>query len=126
MALPLLDLWRRGDPPRNLRPGQGGCVPCGKIPSAFGRHVDGDGAAGLMRRYGFEALGRYPGGDSDRPWSCRCLVCGTVSTPRHTNVHLWLQACPTCASRKRAEEYRLPEDVAVASMLLTNLAPLEP
>jgi hypothetical protein len=46
--------------------------------------------------------------------------------PRYTNVRLRLQGCPVCANRKRAQDYRLPEDVAVASMRAMDLEPLEP
>jgi hypothetical protein len=108
----------------NIRSGQGGCIPCGQVKSGLARRVDGDQAAEIMQQSGFEPLERYPGGD--RPWSCLCAVCGALCNPRYNNVRLGLQGCPVCAYRKRAEDYRLPEEDAVASMLAMNLQPLEP
>ncbi|MGW5258755.1 hypothetical protein ACWERW_38730 [Streptomyces sp. NPDC004012] len=54
-----------------MRPGRGGCDPCGRARAAAKRKVPADMALAEMRAAGVEPLGEYPG--VDIPWRSRCL-----------------------------------------------------
>ncbi|MGV9503868.1 hypothetical protein ACWDQ0_36980 [Streptomyces sp. NPDC003642] len=54
-----------------MRPGSGGCKPCGRQKSAAARRTPHDEAVKLMRAAGAEPLERFPG--VDVPWRCHCL-----------------------------------------------------
>lgn len=73
----------------DMRGGQSGCIYCA------GRKVDEIDALKLATKCGFVPLEKYPGANTK--WTCQCLVCGKVSTPRYTTMQQRKGGCKFCA-----------------------------
>ncbi|MFF4652569.1 hypothetical protein [Streptomyces sp. NPDC001380] len=65
---------------------------------------DPESAAAQMRAAGLEPLGPYPG-STNAPWPCRCLACGTPSSPRLSSVRTGY-GCRHCGVQRRAAARR--------------------
>lgn len=87
-----------------MRPGRGGCKPCGRKNSAATRRTPHDEAVKVMRAAGVEPLEPFPGVDT--PWRCKCLnaLCpglwmGDLADirPRLTDARSSISACKYCA-----------------------------
>jgi hypothetical protein len=96
----------------------------GRCTSCSGRDVDDQSARSLMISANLEPLVDYPGGL--RPWLSRCLLCGHVGSPCYSKVRMRGHQCWSCRSAAIADALRLDGQEAMASMLATQLEPLEP
>ena len=114
-----------GEPTLNsIRSGQGGCKPCGYAKASATRRTPELQAIIEMRRAGLEPLKPFIGVDS--PWRSRCLVCGSIGSPRLSSVRNNRGGCHTCGRVRAAENCRVPDKVAIAEMRAACLIPLEP
>lgn len=80
-----------------------------------------------MRAAGLEPLELFPG--VKKPWSCRCLTCGAVGTPRLGGILAGQGGCIPCGQQKVAassRSRRLSHDHATAIMRKAGLEPLDP
>ena len=75
-------------------------------------------AVGLMLEAGLKPLETYK--SSKSPWKCKCLKCGKIVFPSHSDVKSQQSGCIYCAGRK--------VDVvdAVRIMKAAGLKPIEP
>jgi hypothetical protein len=78
-----------------LKRGNGGCWECGQLRSGLTRRVPAAEAVALMRAAGYEPLEPYP--TNSMPWRCRCVRCGTESSPTLGNVGAG-KRCRACAT----------------------------
>jgi hypothetical protein len=76
----------------NLSRGHAGC------PFCSGARTDPKEAFEVMLLSGVTPLVPFPG--TNRPWLCRCEVCGREVTPRHTLVRDGVGACVFCAGTR--------------------------
>jgi hypothetical protein len=79
----------------------------------------------IMRAAGMEPLEDYPG--MNRPWRCRCLVCGTIGSPRLSGIKAGQGGCIPCGQRKvaaAAHARRLDDESTAAEMFAAGLRPL--
>ena len=110
-----------------MRPGRGGCDPCGRARAAVQRRVPAHAAVEEMRAAGVEPLEDYPG--VDVPWRSRCLsaLCpglweGELADirPRLSDARLArVSACKYCA------RVAVRPERAAYEMLQRGVEPLE-
>jgi hypothetical protein len=79
-----------------IRQGVGGCWRCGNRKSSRTQLANGDEAQTIMLAADLKPLEPYPG--HNVPWHCRCLRCGSESTPIYGNVKRLGTACRHCAT----------------------------
>lgn len=112
---------------------QGPCSACGLRRSSEGRRKFADratlpggpaSASEAAKAANFEPLEPYPG-RTDRPWRCRCLVCGQASKPRLSTM-LMGHACGACGTVRSAELRRLSDQEARSRLEAAGATPLEP
>lgn len=109
----------------NVRQGHSGCARCRhKETAGASQRLAPDVAVALMLERGLEPLEPYR--NSTDPWRCRCMTCGTETSPRYTNVKQGWGACPTCKGIAQSARQRRPEESAVAVMRTAGIEPLEP
>lgn len=77
-----------------------------------------------MLANGLKPIGPYPG--AAKEWLCECVQCGARFTSRLMYMSRAGGRCLLCYRRRRAEELRMPEHVAVDLMRAAGLEPLEP
>jgi hypothetical protein len=108
-----------------IRGGQGACLKCGRDRASERQRLPHEKAAALMLERGLEVLEPYV--NSNSPWKCRCLTCGSIGAPSFGAVVSGGQGgCFKCGKRKVAASKILDEDVAVAVMRAAQLEPLDP
>lgn len=95
-----------------------GCSYC------VGVKVDAIEVKEKMLKAGLKTLGPYPG--KDKPWRCKCLVCGAIVFPHWNNIRNGAGGCAKCRYIKSGKSNRVPEKDAIAIMLKAKLQPLEP
>jgi hypothetical protein len=100
-----------------------GCKHCSWSEAGRRRRLDTREAVRVMLGASLEPL--VPYGGSNKPWPCRCLVCGVQVRPRHANIAAGWGGCPTCALRSRVAKRRRSEADAVAIMRAAGVEPLE-
>jgi len=72
-----------------IKQGRGHCAYCAQ------RRVDIPVALRFMKSVGLKPLVDFPG--SNKPWKCKCLVCGFDSAPRWSDLHRGQGGCSNCA-----------------------------
>lgn len=90
----------------------------GNCPVCTDRYPTADGAAEVMRKYGWEPL--VPFEKSMTPWLSRCVECKNVSEPAYFHVKNGHRKCQWCTGRLMTEEDR------VACMEIAGFTPQEP
>ncbi|MFD7645672.1 hypothetical protein ACFV4P_34070 [Kitasatospora sp. NPDC059795] len=111
-----------------MRPGCGGCDPCGRARATAARKVPADTAVAEMRAAGVDPLEEYPG--VDVPWRSRCLsaLCPGLwegdpadIRPRLSDARLArVSACKYCA------RVAVRPERAAYEMVQRGVEPLEP
>lgn len=109
----------------SIRNEVGGCKPCGVAKVAASQRVPEGQAIADMRAAGMEPVEPYPN-SAQAPWKCRCTICGTIGTPRLSNVRGGNGGCRPCGRAKAAASMRIPEAVAVAEMRAAGMEPVSP
>lgn len=105
----------------SIKHGQGGCRYCARRRISQSQRIDPDYAVSVMQEAGYEPLEEYT--NTDAPWRCRCLQCGTTSTPTYTNVKSG-HRCAACYQRRRGQDTRLDPDDAAQVMRTAGVEPL--
>jgi hypothetical protein len=72
-----------------IKQGRGHCAYCAQ------RRVDIPVALKFMKSIGLKPLVDFPG--SNKPWKCKCLVCGFDATPRWSGLQQGQGGCSNCA-----------------------------
>ena len=72
-----------------IKQGRGHCAYCAQ------RRVDIPVALKFMKSVGLKPLVDFPG--SNKPWKCKCLVCGFDATPRWSDLQQGQGGCSNCA-----------------------------
>ena len=72
-----------------IKQGRGHCAYCAQ------RRVDIPVALKFMKSVGLKPLVDFPG--SNKPWKCKCLVCGFDATPRWSDLKQGQGGCSNCA-----------------------------
>ena len=72
-----------------IKQGRGHCAYCAQ------RRVDIPVALKFMKSIGLKPLVDFPG--SNKPWKCKCLVCGFDATPRWSDLQQGQGGCSNCA-----------------------------
>ena len=76
----------------------------------MGKRLDPKEAEAIMLNAGLKPLELYT--NAHTKWTCKCLVCGTIVTPRYATVQSKGSGCKTCRYRKIREHHVLKlEDV---------------
>jgi recombinational DNA repair protein (RecF pathway) len=99
----------------NLKRGQGGCAPCGRIVRAAKQRGPEAAAVADLRAAGFDPLETFPG--VMNPWLCRCLTCGKTVPKSLNDIRSGTTGCKWCL--------RLAVD-PVAAAAVMQAAGLEP
>lgn len=87
--------------------------------------IDPAEAVSVMLAAGLRPLAPYPG--SQVPWPCTHERCGSVITPRLSNVKRRASACTSCAAELRGLDRRTRGAAAAeATMSAAGFIPLEP
>ncbi|MDH6681033.1 hypothetical protein M2284_005276 [Rhodococcus sp. LBL1] len=102
-----------------------GCLGCAaQKPNPVLQRRSGNAVA-AMRDAGLEPLEEFPG--SKKPWRSRCLVCGTIGTPRLGGILAGQGGCVPCGQKKAAAAARsrmLDAESTAAEMIAAGLQPL--
>jgi hypothetical protein len=72
-----------------IKQGRGHCAYCAQ------RRVDIPVALKFMKSVGLKPLVDFPG--SNKPWRCKCLVCGLEASPRWSGLQRGQGGCSNCA-----------------------------
>jgi len=72
-----------------IKQGRGHCAYCAQ------RRVDIPSALKFMKALGLKPLVDFPG--SNKPWACKCLVCGLTVSPRWSGLQRGQGGCSNCA-----------------------------
>jgi hypothetical protein len=88
------------------------------------KKLDPKVAKKIMLKAGLKPLVPYP--SSDKPWKCKCMVCGNIVNPPYKQIVRGIGGCKTCRYVKSGKSNSNSEVEAVALMLKNNLKPLEP
>jgi hypothetical protein len=72
-----------------IKQGRGHCAYCAQ------RRVDIPMALKFMKTAGLKPLVDFPG--SNKPWKCKCLVCGLEASPRWSGLQRGQGGCSNCA-----------------------------
>ena len=72
-----------------IKQGRGHCAYCAQ------RRVDIPMALKFMKTAGLKPLEDFPG--SNKPWKCKCLVCGLEASPRWSGLQRGQGGCSNCA-----------------------------
>ena len=72
-----------------IKQGRGHCAYCAQ------RRVDIPVALKFMKSVGLKPLVDFPG--SNKPWKCKCLVCGLEASPRWSGLQRGQGGCSNCA-----------------------------
>jgi len=72
-----------------IKSGRGHCAYCSR------KRVDIPLALKSMKTFGLQPLVDFPG--SNKPWKCKCLVCGFDATPRWSDLQQGQGGCSNCA-----------------------------
>jgi hypothetical protein len=72
-----------------IKSGRGHCAYCAQ------RRVDIPEALKFMKTLGLKPLVDFPG--SNKPWRCKCLVCGLEASPRWSGLQRGQGGCSNCA-----------------------------
>jgi hypothetical protein len=72
-----------------IKQGRGHCAYCSQ------RRVDIPFALKFMKSIGLTPLSDFPG--SNKPWRCKCLVCGLEASPRWSDLQRGQGGCSNCA-----------------------------
>ena len=78
-----------------------------------------------MRKAGLNPLVEYPG-NNYLPWKCECMRCGSIVSPGFNSIRSGGKGCIKCGIESSAKAKVIPNEVAVALMMTSNLKPLEP
>ena len=73
----------------HIKSGRGHCAYCSQ------KRVDIPQALKSMKTFGLKPLIDFPG--SNKPWKCKCLVCGLVASPRWSDLKRGQGGCSNCA-----------------------------
>ena len=83
------------------------------------KRLDPNEAEAWMLKSGLQPLEPYP--NSNKPWKCKCLICGKIVTPTLSNIKIRnSKGCVYCNNRIT------DSDSAIKRMVDQNLLPLEP
>jgi hypothetical protein len=74
----------------------------------------------VMLKAGLKPLVPYP--SSDKPWKCKCMVCGNIVKPPYKQIVRGIGGCKTCRYVKSGKSNSNSEVEAVALMLKNNFA----
>lgn len=102
---------------RNSKTNLKGCAYC------VGVKVDPKEVKELMLKAGLKPLEDYKSKDSR--WKCLCLTCNRMVYPSWNNIRNGSGGCGYCRYIKSGKSNRTPEKEAIATMLKSNLLPLE-
>ena len=105
-----------------IEQGFGGCLTCTHRKSADRQRMSQETAISIMQKADLEPLEPYI--NSNSPWKCKCLRCGSVVSPRLTGI-VRGQGLP-CGFKESGLKSRKDENLAIKIMLDANLEPLEP
>jgi recombinational DNA repair protein (RecF pathway) len=109
----------------NVRRGCAPCVSCARIMDGARRRSKGEAAAyALAAERQIEPLESYHG--VTRPWRCKCMRCGSETSPTIHDLKSGQGACRTCAFAAQSVRQLGPESLAISDMRAANLEPLEP
>ena len=72
-----------------IKQGRGHCAYCAQ------RRVDLPEALKFMKCMGLKPLADFPG--SNKPWKCKCLICGLNTSPRLSGLRRGQGGCSNCA-----------------------------
>jgi len=74
-----------------------------------------------MRAAGLIPLAEYPG--THRPWACRCMTCGSDTSPRLSGIKNGQGGCTSCGTARRADLRRIPDATARRIMVAARFLP---
>jgi len=107
-----------------IQSGSGGCRACGIKKNADKSRLDQLLALTRMKNANWEPLEEYK--NANKPWKCKCLDCGSISSPTYAHIQQGRKGCKTCGIKKNSDLRRLPEESAVGIALKAGFIPLEP
>jgi hypothetical protein len=119
----------------DIRMGHSGCKKCADRKGGSKRRLDQNPSRGgeqlrfsdvleVMRKAGLEPLEPYQ--TSQTKWKCKCLTCGSIVSPKYTQIKQGGGGCRTCFLKRQPFIGRLDHARAVEVMRGKNLEPLEP
>ncbi len=103
--------------------GSGGCKPCGFKKIGDRTRLDQKIALKRMAESNWEPMESYVG--ANKPWKCKCLDCGEISTPTYAHIQQGRKGCKTCGIRKNTDAMRMSQPDAEAIAKRAGFIPLE-
>ena len=107
----------------DIKRGQGGCLKCGYLKSAFSNTLDANVATEIMLANRLRPLEPYK--KNDAKWLCECIRCGERVTPTLHSVSSGQGGCIFCGRNDAAEKRKTPEVEAISKMKKHGYEPLE-
>ncbi len=101
--------------------GRSGCPVCAKISRSESQRLNPAVPIAAMHLAKLEPLEEYI--NSDKPWKCRCLVCGKIVKPTYSHVKQGRGGCNYCAKKNAGISQRIPETDAIEIMRKSGFEP---
>jgi Zn finger protein HypA/HybF involved in hydrogenase expression len=108
----------------SIQSGYGGCKKCGRKKIGDKSRLDQMVAIRRMKAANWEPVEPYV--SSNKPWKCRCLDCGNISSPTYAHIQQGRKGCKTCGIVKHANARRMPQEDATKIANDSGFIPLEP
>jgi len=105
----------------NVKKGESGCMPCGRIAQSINSRLNHNEAAEFMRSKGFDPQIPYPG--SNTPWECIHTPCQRLVSPSYQNVRQG-SGCNLCGYDSAGALLSSQNGESAAIMIKNNLLPI--
>jgi recombinational DNA repair protein (RecF pathway) len=102
--------------------GRSGCQSCAKVSRSVSQRLNPAITVAAMQRAKLEPLEEYL--NSDKPWKCKCLVCGKVVRPTYSHIKQGRGGCNYCAKKNAGITQRIPEADAIQLMRKSGFEPI--
>jgi recombinational DNA repair protein (RecF pathway) len=102
--------------------GRKACKICAKQSRSEKQRLDSRVTIAAMQKAKLQPLEEYI--NSDKPWKCKCLVCGKVVRPTYSHIKQGRGGCNTCAKKNSGITQRIPQFEAIKLMRLAGFEPL--
>jgi hypothetical protein len=108
----------------NILRGKSSCKVCSDRRKGISQRKTKEAVDKLLGKAKLRRIGAYT--SINKPLKCKCLVCGSLVSPRINQIQRGIGGCRTCSKSKISKALTFTEEVAVQVMLEANLEPQEP
>jgi Zn ribbon nucleic-acid-binding protein len=99
----------------SVQQGQSGCITCGYRNRVIPHKIKSKDAIKRLKKANLTPLEAYR--SAVLPWKSKCLICGSICSPKLNAINSGQGGCIKCGYLKAAESNRIPKEQAVKILL---------